>query len=110
MTCCRNHANELDSANELIDEEEDREPKLPILYSAQYNVRFCGLEKLHAFDAAKGNTILNVSFLRNHLNVQLIIFYHFRLSQMPNLLHIIIIFVLEKLRRMSYGSYTQNVI
>lgn len=108
MSCCRNHANELGSVNELLDEEEDKEPKLPILYSAQYNVRFCGLEKLHAFDAAKGNTILNVSCLRNYLNVHLIIFLHFRLSQMPNLLHIIIIFVLEKLRRMSYVSSTQN--
>lgn len=34
--------------------------KVPIVYSMKYNVKFCGLQKLHPFDAAKGYHILKV--------------------------------------------------
>lgn len=31
---------------------------LPIVYSKNYGVKFCGLQKLHPFDAAKGEHVL----------------------------------------------------
>lgn len=31
---------------------------LPIVYSKNYGVKFCGLQKLHPFDAAKGENVL----------------------------------------------------
>ncbi|XP_052866314.1 histone deacetylase 11 [Anopheles cruzii] len=31
--------------------------RLPIVYRSEYSVRFCGLQKLHPFDAAKGGNI-----------------------------------------------------
>lgn len=34
--------------------------KLPIVYSSEYNVSFCGLQRLHPFDAAKGRKIVQV--------------------------------------------------
>ncbi|XP_036324669.1 histone deacetylase 11-like [Rhagoletis pomonella] len=39
-------------------EEENESLKLPIVYSNSYGVRFCGMEKLHPFDAAKGAHVL----------------------------------------------------
>ncbi|XP_054731475.1 histone deacetylase 11 [Anastrepha obliqua] len=39
-------------------EEEDATFKLPIVYSNRYGVKFCGMEKLHPFDAAKGAHVL----------------------------------------------------
>ncbi|XP_067616720.1 histone deacetylase 11 isoform X1 [Eurosta solidaginis] len=34
--------------------------KLPIVYSDKYGVRFCGMEKLHPFDAAKGAHVMKL--------------------------------------------------
>lgn len=34
-----------------------RSDKLPIVYRPEYGVRFCGLQRLHPFDAAKGGNI-----------------------------------------------------
>ncbi|XP_055903981.1 histone deacetylase 11 [Eupeodes corollae] len=34
--------------------------KLPIVYSEEYGVKFCGLQKLHPFDAAKGHHIVKI--------------------------------------------------
>lgn len=34
--------------------------RIPIVYSLKYNVKFCGFQKLHPFDAAKGYHILKV--------------------------------------------------
>uniref|UniRef100_A0A0K8VSD8 Histone deacetylase 11 n=1 Tax=Bactrocera latifrons TaxID=174628 RepID=A0A0K8VSD8_BACLA len=39
-------------------EQEDDSLKTPIVYSKSYEVRFCGMEKLHPFDAAKGSHVL----------------------------------------------------
>ena len=38
--------------------------KLPIVYCNKYCVRFCGMERLHPFDAKKGYHIAKVSKLR----------------------------------------------
>ena len=55
-----------------IDEEEDENnsstTKLPIIYSSNYSVKFCGLEKLHPFDACKGKHIYEVNI--NKINSQ----------------------------------------
>lgn len=50
--------------NEVANEQNktpiDGFPKIPIVYSRHYCVHFCGLEKLHPFDAAKGRNISKV--------------------------------------------------
>lgn len=43
------------------DEQENDFLKTPIVYSKRYGVRFCGMEKLHPFDAAKGAHVLKVN-------------------------------------------------
>lgn len=43
------------------EEQEDNSLKTPIVYSKSYGVRFCGMEKLHPFDAAKGAHVLKVN-------------------------------------------------
>ncbi|XP_030375937.1 histone deacetylase 11 [Scaptodrosophila lebanonensis] len=41
----------------MVDDARTIKTKLPIVYSERYGVRFAGLEKLHPFDAAKGQHI-----------------------------------------------------
>lgn len=46
-----------------------RSNKLPIVYRPEYGVKFCGLQRLHPFDAAKGEHIYKLlkdeSFIKN---------------------------------------------
>lgn len=42
-------------------EPENNELTYPIVYCKEYGVKFCGLQKLHPFDAAKGSNIMKVS-------------------------------------------------
>ncbi|XP_028896065.1 histone deacetylase 11 isoform X2 [Zeugodacus cucurbitae] len=48
------------------EEQEDDSLKTPIVYSSRYGVRFCGMEKLHPFDAAKGAHVLKF-LLKNEI-------------------------------------------
>lgn len=50
--------------HEEFNYEHDDGTKLPIVYSSQYSVKFCGLQKLHPFDAAKGHHIMQT--LKSH--------------------------------------------
>lgn len=40
------------------DETKDSSALQPIVFSKKYSVKFCGLQKLHPFDAAKGEHVL----------------------------------------------------
>ncbi|XP_055389066.1 histone deacetylase 11 [Condylostylus longicornis] len=46
------------STNKINKYENSEGPLLPIIYSKRYGVHFCGLQKLHPFDAEKGHHIM----------------------------------------------------
>lgn len=54
MCNCYASSRDLVDPSEISDENENQSRKLPIVFSKNYNVRFCGFQKLHPFDAAKG--------------------------------------------------------
>lgn len=41
----------------------EEQQKWPIVYSKSYNVHFCGVERLHPFDAAKWENIYKVRYI-----------------------------------------------
>lgn len=45
-----------------------RSDKLPIVYRREYGVRFCGMQRLHPFDAAKGGNIYRLLKAGNLIN------------------------------------------
>lgn len=60
MCPCLCFAKKWTDMSEESNSSKNNSEKVPIVYSMKYNVKFCGLQKLHPFDAAKGYHILKV--------------------------------------------------